>query len=124
MTCRGIRGATTAEADTSGAILAATRELLARIVEANGLDAADMASALFTVTSDLTAAFPAQAAREMGWHHVPLLDAQEIPVPGSLPRCVRVLIHWNTTKEQQEIQHVYLRGAARLRPDLQEKSQK
>jgi chorismate mutase len=123
MTCRGVRGATTAEANTAPAILATTRELLAQIVEANSLDPADVASALFTVTPDLTAAFPAQAARELGWHHVPLLDAQEIPVPGSLPRCVRVLIHWNTAKTQQEICHVYLRGAAWLRPDLQEKSQ-
>jgi chorismate mutase len=80
----------------------------------------DIASAFFTVTSDLTAAFPARAAREMGWQHVALLDAQEIPVPGSLSRCVRVLIHWNTEKPQAEIRHVYLRGATALRPDLKE----
>lgn len=118
--CRGIRGATTVEADSAGAIVAATRELLARIVQANGLAAEDVASALFTVTADLTAAFPAQAARVMGWQHVPLLDAQEIPVPDSLPRCVRVLIHWNTDRAQDEICHVYLRGAAALRPDLKD----
>jgi len=118
MPCRGIRGATTIETDTPAAILSATRELLSRIVEANGVAAEKIASAVFTATPDLTAAFPAQAAREMGWQHVPLLDAQEIAVPGSLPRCVRVLIHWNTDKAQAEIRHVYLRGAASLRPDL------
>jgi chorismate mutase len=89
------------------------------LVETNRIGAQDVVSALFTVTPDLTAAFPAQAARDMGWWHVPLLDAQEIPVPGSLPCCVRVLIHWNTEKTQEEIRHVYLRGAASLRPDLQ-----
>ena len=118
MPCRGIRGATTVETDTAAAILSATRELLSRIVEANGLAPEEIASAVFTATSDLTAAFPARAARALGWQHVPLLDAQEIPVPGSLPRCVRVLIHWNTDKAQAEIRHVYLRGAAGLRPDL------
>jgi chorismate mutase len=117
--CRGIRGATTVEADSAAAILEATHELLVRIVAANGVDAEDVASAFFTVTPDLTAAFPARAARDMGWRHVALLDAQEIPVPGSLPRCVRVLVHWNTAKPQAEIHHVYLRGAASLRPDLQ-----
>jgi chorismate mutase len=88
------------------------------MVEANGLAIEDVASALFTATPDLTAAFPAQAARELGWQHVPLLDAQEIPVPGSLPRCVRVLIIWNTGTPQSEVQHVYLGSAAALRPDL------
>jgi chorismate mutase len=118
MPCRGIRGATTVQNDTEAQILAATRELLTRIVEANGVASKEIASALFTVTPDLTAAFPARAARDLGWRHVALLDAQEIPVPGSLPRCVRVLIHWNTDKPQSEIRHVYLRGAASLRPDL------
>ncbi|MFC2038109.1 chorismate mutase [Chloroflexota bacterium] len=117
--CRGIRGATTVESDSAAAILEATRELLAGIVEANGVDAENVASAFFTVTPDLTAAFPARAARDMGWRHVALLDAQEIPVPGSLSRCVRVLVHWNTAKPQAEICHVYQRGAASLRPDLQ-----
>ena len=117
MHCRGIRGATTVEENTAEAILAATRELLVCIVEANGLEVEDVASAIFTATPDLTAAFPAQAAREMGWHNVALLDAQEIPVPGSLERCIRVLIHWNTEKSAAEIRHVYLRGARTLRPD-------
>lgn len=120
MPCRGIRGATTVETDSAADIQAATRELLARLIEINGVAAEDVASALFTVTSDLTAAFPAQAARELGWQQVALLDAQEIPVAGSLPRCVRVLVHWNTDKTQAEIHHVYLRGAAVLRPDLTE----
>ncbi len=119
MPCRGIRGATTVETNTGDAILAATRELLSQMAAANGLAAEDIASALFTTTHDLTAAFPAQAARELGWQQVPLLDAQEIPVPGSLPRCVRVLLHWNTDRPQSEVRHVYLRGAALLRPDLE-----
>jgi chorismate mutase len=123
MPCRGIRGATTVKTDSSAAILAATRELLLRILEANGAEVKDIASAFFTVTPDLTTAFPARAARELGWRHVALLDAQEIPVPGSLPRCVRVLVHWNTEKSQAEVRHVYLRGAASLRPDLKKKGE-
>ena len=117
MHCRGIRGATTTEENTAKAILAATRELLELIVEANDLKVEDVASAIFTTTPDLTAVFPARAAREMGWRDVALLDAQEIPVPGSLERCVRVLIHWNTDKSAAEIRHVYLKGAQTLRPD-------
>jgi len=117
MHCRGIRGATTAEENTAEAILAATSELLALIVEANDLKVEDVASAIFTTTPDLMAAFPAKAAREIGWQDVALLDAQEIPVPGSLERCIRVLIHWNTEKSAAEIRHVYLRGARTLRPD-------
>lgn len=116
--CRGIRGATTVERDSAAAILQATRELLTRIVEVNGAAVEDLASAFFTATPDLTAAFPAAAARDLGWQHVALLDAQEIPVPGSLPRCVRVLLHWNTDTPQAEIHHIYLRDAASLRPDL------
>jgi chorismate mutase len=117
MYCRGIRGATTVKENTAEAILAATRELLELIVEANDLKVEDVASAIFTTTPDLTAAFPAKAAREMGWRDVALLDAQEIPVPGSLERCIRVLIHWNTERSAAEIRHVYLRGAQKLRPD-------
>jgi chorismate mutase len=118
MACRGVRGATTVETNSAAVILAATRELLSHILEANGLNQEDVASAFFTATPDLTAVFPAQAARELGWRHVALLDAQEIPVPGSLPRCVRVLVHCNTEKSQAEIRHIYLRGATWLRPDL------
>ncbi len=118
MPCRGVRGATTVETDSADQILAATRELLLHLVAANGIEVEDLASALFTVTPDLMAAFPAQAARQLGWQQVALLDAQEIPVPGSTPRCIRVLLHWNTDKTQAEIRHVYLHGAAALRPDL------
>jgi chorismate mutase len=116
--CRGIRGATIAEANSAEAILEATHDLLAQIIQANGVQPEDVASAFFTVTPDLTAAFPARAAREMGWQHVPLLDAQEIPVPGSLSRCIRALVLWNTEKGQNQIQHIYLRAADSLRPDL------
>lgn len=123
MPCRGIRGAITVEEDSAAAILEATCEMLVRIVEANGVATEDVASAFFTVTPDLSAAFPAQAARDLGWAHVALLDAQEVPVPGSLPHCVRALVHWNTGKAQDEIHHVYLRGAASLRPDVVAKTQ-
>ncbi|MCX8067172.1 MAG: chorismate mutase [Anaerolineae bacterium] len=118
MPCRGIRGATTVDTNSPEAILSATRELLQALVAANGLDPADLAGAIFTVTSDLNAAFPAQAARELGWTYVPLLCAQEIDVPGALPGCIRVLLLWNTDKLPSEIVHVYLRGARNLRPDL------
>lgn len=122
MPCRGIRGAITVESDSVDSILGATRQLLMHIVEANGVNVADIASVLFTVTPDLTTAFPARAARELGWQHVALLDALEIPVPGSLPRCVRVLVHWNTPLSQEEVRHIYLGDAVMLRSDLQEKS--
>jgi chorismate mutase len=118
MPCRGIRGATTVESNSASEILAATRELLDSILQANDVAPEDIASVVFTATRDLTAAFPAQAARDLGWQQVPLLDAQEIPVPGSLARCVRVLVHWNTDRSQEQIRHVYLRGATLLRPDL------
>ena len=120
MSCRGIRGATTVEVDSADAILAATGDLLLRMVEANHAAVADIASAIFTMTPDLTAAFPARAARELGWQHVPLLDAQEVSVPGSLSHCVRVLLLWNTDRSQEEVRHVYLREAASLRPELRE----
>ncbi|MCA9977742.1 MAG: chorismate mutase, partial [Anaerolineales bacterium] len=83
------------------------------------LETADIASAFFTVTDDLNASYPALAARELGWHEVPLLCAREIPVPGSMPMCIRVLIQWNTELPQKAVQYVYLGEAARLRPDLQ-----
>jgi chorismate mutase len=86
---------------------------------ANNLDPADIASAIFTVTPDLDAAFPAQAARKIGWDHVPLLDTVEIGVPGSLPRCIRVLVNWNTDQPPYAVRHIYLREAVGLRPDLQ-----
>ncbi|HTV73462.1 MAG TPA: chorismate mutase [Candidatus Acidoferrales bacterium] len=115
---RGIRGATTVQADDSGLILDATEELLREIVARNGLDIEDIASALFTVTPDLTANFPAAAARRMGWTLVPMLNFMEIGVPDGLARCIRVLVHINTSRTQHEMIHVYLHAARALRPDL------
>ena len=116
--CRGVRGATTAEENTKEEILKATRQLLALIIRQNGIDPADIASAIFTTTPDLTAEFPALAARQLGWLDVPLLCTHEIAVPGSLGKCIRILLHWNTDKSAKEIAHVYVKGAVRLRPDL------
>jgi chorismate mutase len=118
MTCRGIRGAVCAEDNQADAILSATRALLQRLVAANGLSIDQVASAIFTATPDLDAAYPARAARELGWTQVPLLCMQELAVAGSLPRCIRVLIHWNTDRAPAEIRHVYLGAARALRPDL------
>jgi chorismate mutase len=115
---RGIRGATTVLEDTSEAILDATEELVREIVAANRISPEDVASALFTVTPDLHAEFPAAAARRMGWTMVPLLNFTEIGVPGRLERCIRVLVHVNTDRAQNEIVHIYLRDAVSLRPDL------
>jgi chorismate mutase len=118
MPIRGIRGATTVAADDADLILQATRELLEEILAANEtMRPEDIASAFFTVTDDLASTFPAQAARQMGWDLVPMLCAREIPVPGSLPRVIRVLVHWNTDISQNKITHVYLRNAVQLRPD-------
>jgi len=119
MAIRGIRGAITVSEDEAENVLSATRELLGAILAANyALKTDDIASVLFTTTDDIASAYPALAARQIGWDHVPMICAREIPVPEGLPMCVRVLIHWNTDKEQDEIQHVYLREAVRLRPDL------
>ena len=119
MTIRGIRGATTVEADQPELILAATQEVLEAILKANpGMLPEEVASAIFTVTDDLRSTFPAQAARQMGWSLVPMICSREIPVPGSLPRTIRVLVHWNTELPQNAITHVYLREAVKLRPDL------
>lgn len=115
--CRGIRGATTVTENTREAILEATHELLVKIVAANGINQEDLASAFFTTTSDLQAEFPAVAARELGWIDTPLLCGNEMQVPGSLPRCIRVLLHWNTTRNANEIVHIYLRDAQCLRPE-------
>lgn len=120
MPVRGIRGATSAPTDTREAILDATRELLQEMLRANAIgEFDDIASILFTTTPDLTATFPAEAARELGMSFVPLLCASEIDVPGRLPRCVRVLIHLNTSRPAREMVHVYLREARTLRPDMQ-----
>ena len=121
MPVRGIRGANTVDANTAEAICEATRELLAGIVERNNLDVREIASAWFTTTADLNAAFPAYAAREMGWIDVPLVCTNEIPVPQALERVVRVLVHYNTDLPQSAVHHVYLRGATVLRQDLVER---
>lgn len=118
MPCRGVRGATTVEANTREEILTATRQLLALMIRRNEIAAEDVGSAIFTVTRDLDAEFPALAARQLGWIDVPLLCSYEIEVVGSLPLCIRVLVNWNTDKSQSEISHVYIREAKRLRPDL------
>jgi len=119
MPVRGIRGATTVERDDQELILSATRELLAAMLAANpGCDPGDIASAWFTLTPDLVAVHPAKAAHQMGWESVPLMCAAEIAVPGSLPRCIRILLHWNTERTQSEIHPVYLNWAKVLRPDL------
>jgi len=119
MTMRGIRGATTIERDTSLNVLSATKELLEALLSANpDLKMTDIASAIFTVTNDIASAYPALAARQMGWDQVPMMCMREIPVEGSLPLCIRVLVHWNTDKMQNEVKHVYLRDAIELRPDL------
>ncbi len=119
MPIRGIRGANTASTDQPEAILAATRELLEAILAQNpGLVPEEIASVLFTATDDLSAAYPAKAARQIGWVQTPLMCAREIAVPGALPRCIRVLLHWNTPLPQSAIRHVYLGEATQLRPDL------
>ncbi len=117
MICRGIRGATTVEEDTPEAILRATRELLAFMIRLNNIDSVDVGSAIFTTTTDVVSQYPALAARQLGWMEVPLLCGHEMDLQGGLPRCIRVLIHWNTDTPQADIQHVYLNGAQVLRPD-------
>ena len=118
LVCRGVRGATTVQANTRDEILLATRQMLALMIRRNGIDSSDIASAIFTVTRDLDAEFPALAARQLGWLEVPLLCGYEIEVQGSLQKCIRVLVHWNTHKSQPDIHHVYIHEAERLRPDL------
>ncbi len=115
--CRGVRGATTVEANTKEAVLEATRELLQRMILANGIRQEDVACVIFSTTRDVNATFPALALRQMGWHDAALLCTHEMEVPGALPRCIRVLIQWNTTRKQHEIRHIYIRGARHLRPD-------
>ena len=118
MAVRGIRGAITVEKNERDEILKKTDWLLREIIEQNHINPEDVASVVFSVTDDIDAEFPAVAARGLGWQNTPLFCAQEIPVPGSLKLCVRVLVHINTEKAQSEIRHVYLEGAEKLRPDL------
>jgi chorismate mutase len=116
--CRGVRGATTVRDDTPDAIWKGTRELLRAVIEANGIVEDDVASVIFTTTPDLTAAYPAKAARDLGWQRAALMGCQEMNVPDGIPMCIRVLIHWNTNRSLDEIRHVFMHGAIALRPDL------
>ena len=119
MAVRGIRGATCVSADDPELIREATRELVEEILSRNGLsDFDEIISAIFTTTEDLNSAFPAEAARHIGMNTVPLLCAREIPVPGSMALCIRVLLHVNSDRSPKEIEHVYLREAQKLRPDV------
>ncbi len=117
MPCRGVRGATTAEDNSPEEILKATRQLLALMIRQNDIRPEDVCSAWFSTTTDLDAEFPALAARQLGWLDVALMCVHELDVPGSLRHCIRILLHWNTDKPPAEIVHVYVKEAARLRPD-------
>lgn len=118
MPVRGIRGATTVQENTAEAIVEATAELLSAMIAQNELDAAEIAAAYFSTTMDLNAEFPAYAARRLGWLTVPLMCGHEMNVPGALPRCIRVLLHYNTERPQTAMRHAYLREAVALRRDL------
>lgn len=119
MSSRGIRGATTIQNDHPAEIIESTQELLHAVLAANpALETQDIASVIFTVSEGISSAYPARAAREMGWVNVPLLCMQEIDIPGGLKRCIRILIHWNTHLEQDQIRHIYLKEAVTLRPDI------
>lgn len=118
MAVRGIRGAITAHGNSASSIVDATNRLLRAMVDANSVDAKEIASVFFTTTPDLTAEFPAAAARKLGWGKVPLLCSHEMDVPNRLHSCIRVLMLVNTDVEQSEVRHVYLEGATRLRPDI------
>ena len=118
MYCRGVRGATTADDNSRESILTATQQLLALMIRRNDIKAEDVASVVFSTTGDIDAEFPALAARQLGWKDVPLICTKEIDVPGSLRKCIRILIHWNTDRTQSEIAHVYIKAATQLRPDL------
>jgi chorismate mutase len=118
MYCRGIRGATTVDYNDRDEILEATAELLRLMVYENNVHIDEIASASFTLTDDLDAVFPAQAARQIGWNEVPLICMREIPVPNSLGKCIRVLMLVNTTRSASEIQHIYIRKAVSLRPEF------
>lgn len=118
MWCRGIRGATTVDGDTVDDILRESKELLQEMIDANGIRPEDVACAIFTTTPDLNAAFPATAARQLGWTDVPLMCSKEIDVPGSVKGCIRILILYNTERSAEDIVHVYIKGASNLRSDL------
>lgn len=120
--CRGVRGATTVSEDSEVAIIGAVKELLNAMIEANDIEEDHVASVFFTSTPDLTSAYPAKAAREVGWTRVALLGVQEIDNPAGMPRAIRILIHWNTTKSLHELEHIYLGEAGKLRPDIVQKN--
>lgn len=122
MYCRGIRGATTVEHNDRDEILAATTELLKLLIERNDLKPEDVTSAIFTLTEDLDAEFPALAARGLGWSEVALICMREIPVPGSLKSCIRILLHVNTPRSASEMQHIFMKGAVNLRPTFSAKA--
>jgi chorismate mutase len=122
MMVRGVRGAITVAENTAEAILDATDEVLRVMIETNGIVEDDVASVLFTTTPDLTACFPAKAARNLGWRRAALMGFQEVDVSDGLKMSVRVLIHWKTTKSMDDIQHIFLRGAVALRPDIAKKN--
>ncbi len=115
MWCRGIRGATTVESNTRESILEGCKELLQKMIDANGIVPENVACAIFTTTQDLDAEFPAAAARQLGWSNTALLCGQEMTVPDSLKRCIRILILYNTEKSADEIVHVYIKGATQLK---------
>ena len=120
MNCRGIRGAVPVGTNSAQEIVAATRQLLERIVEANGVDVEDVACVIFSTTDDLNADVPAKAAREMGWMHTPLLCLQEMTAQGGMERVVRVLMLWNTDLSLKEVRHIYIGEARQLRPEMSE----
>lgn len=115
---RGVRGATTVEENTEDAIIGATTDLLREMIARNEIDEAHVASVIFTTTPDLTAAYPARAARLLGWRSIALMGMQEMDNPDGLPLCIRVLIHWNTPKQVADLVHIYMNGAESLRPDF------
>lgn len=121
---RGIRGATTVKQNTETEMIDCTEVLLREMVQQNSLQPEDVCSVFISVTDDINAAFPAKALRRLpGWEYVPVMCMNEIPVPGSLTQCIRVMMHVNTKAAQQEVKHIYLEKAVKLRPDLQKSSQ-
>ncbi|MFM2032634.1 MAG: chorismate mutase [Chloroflexota bacterium] len=116
--CRGVRGAITCPTNSRADIIESTNALLNAVIDANGITIADVASIWFTTTTDLYAEFPAVAARQLGFTDTALMNSHEMTVPGALPMCIRLIMHWNTTKAQADVKHIYLRGATVLRPDL------
>lgn len=118
MPVRALRGATTIEKNSREDIMFETKNLLSEIVQANNINKDDIISVIFSTTRDINAAFPAAAAREMGWTDIPLMCTNEMDVPGSLEKCIRVLIHINSDKTNSQLRHIYLKEAKKLRPDL------